>query len=165
MPSPRVLAMFRRQSEPALLSDASNVSSLGVTSSLRVSAARFSRGPQYPHWAACFNSSLVSPSGSRPAATSNHLPSATQLECRRTLLGTPIFEISLCKNWCICNLLLQIWQDSTDVGPLAGPAPRAAPNLPRVRPKEPIMLIAVKMFVECTPQQLFPFNTILRGEI
>jgi len=160
--------MFRRHSGRALLSDASDVSSLGVTSSVSVSAARFSRGPQYPHWAACFNSSRVSPSGSRPAATSSHLLSATQSGHRRTLLGTPIFEISLCTDCASATCGCRSGKTQRDVGPPAGPAPRVAPHPPTLTASDktsPSSSSLSRCLSNGRVKPSFLFNTIVRGEI
>src|ERR1700735_1334689 len=108
-----VSAIFLRHSDRAVGSEASQASSLGVGSSTSASAAFFSRGPQCPHCAACFISSLVFGSGSSPAATSSHSSSRMHSGVGGDGLGTRIRKISLCTNSCLCSLRLQSWQDST----------------------------------------------------
>jgi len=105
--------MFFRHSGRALCSDASSASSLGVASSTSASAAFFNKGPQCPHCAACFISSLVRASGRIPAATSNHSASPMHSGVGSDGLVTRIRDISPCTNWCLRSFRLQSWQDST----------------------------------------------------
>ncbi len=118
--APRVAAPARncsaicfRHSGRALGSEASQDSSLGVGSSTSASAAFFSRGPQCPHFAACFISSRVFASGNSPAAAANHSASPTHSGVRGDGLGAGMRKISLCTNLYLCNFRLQSGQDST----------------------------------------------------
>ncbi len=146
-----VAAMFFRHSGRALCSEARSASSLGVASSTSASAAFFRSGPQCPHCAACFISSLVFASGRSPAATSNHSASPVHSGVDGDGTGTRIRKISPCTNWCLCSFRLQSWQDSTWrwASLRAGSESCSEPDtLVSLQRNEPIQFVAVEMFVE-----------------
>ncbi len=149
--------MFFRHPGRALCSEASNASSLGVASSTSASAAFFRNGPQCPHCAACFISSLVFASGRSPAATSSHSASPMHSGVGGDGLGTRIRKISLCTNWCLCSFRLQSWQDSTWrwASLRSGSESCSEPDtLVSLQRNEPIQFVAVEMFVEWPCQNL-----------